>query len=208
MSVIKRGGRAEVDFSGTSRQARSAINATPLDAKSTVGAAFKYLFNPHSPFTSGTWRNIDIVMPEGTIISALPPDGPVFLYYEQSQVMLGAMLRALAQAVGAAAMAATAAAPTSTTRAACTRRTPWVSAAQCGGEAGPVRRDRHGDAESQMYSYQSNGIGDRGRVDRADVPVVMLRQEAAPDTAGAGYHRGGCAVSARFAVAASRPSTT
>ena len=44
--VVKRGGRAEVDFSGTSRQARTCMNCTALDVKTTVGLAFKYLFDP------------------------------------------------------------------------------------------------------------------------------------------------------------------
>jgi N-methylhydantoinase B len=103
--INKRGGRAEVDFSGTSRQARSAINATPLDVKTSVGVAFKYIFDPQGWFTSGTTRPIDIVIPEGTVVSALPPDGAVFAYWEQNQVILSALLRALAQAVGPAAIA-------------------------------------------------------------------------------------------------------
>ena len=105
VTVTKRGGRAEVDFSGTSRQARTCINATPLDAKTTVGIAFKYLFDPEGWFTSGAMRAVDLVIPEGTVVSALPPDGAVFAYWEQSQVMLSAVLRALAQGVGEAAIA-------------------------------------------------------------------------------------------------------
>ena len=192
--VIKRGARMEVDFSGSSRQARTSVNATPLDAKTTVGVALQYLFNPHGAFTSGTLRCVDLVIPDGTIISALPPDGPVFLYYEQSQVMINAMLRALAQAVGPAAMAGDRG---------CTDihnasgvhpdGTPWVSAAQCGGEVGPLGANAHGDADSQMYSYQSNGMAIEVESIEAGVPVVMLRHEVAPDTAGAGYHRGGAA---------------
>ena len=105
VTVTKRGGRAEVDFSGPSRQARTCINATPLDAKTTVGIAFKYLFDPEGWFTSGAMRAVDLVIPEGTVVSALPPDGAVFAYWEQSQVMLSAVLRALAQGVGEAAIA-------------------------------------------------------------------------------------------------------
>jgi len=193
--VVKRGGRAEVDFSGTSRQARSAINATALDAKSTVGAAFKYLFDPRSPFTSGTWRDIDILLPEGTVVSALPPDGPVFLYYEQSQVMLGAMLRALSQAVGEAAIGgdrgttdihnASGVHPDGR---------PWVSAAQMGGEPGPFGATSHGDADTWMLSYQANGIAGAVEAIESDVPAVVLREEPVPDTGGPGYNRGGCAV--------------
>src|SRR6185312_13130996 len=138
VKITKRGGRAEVDFSGTSRQARTCINATALDAKTTVGVAFKYLFDPRTPFSSGAWRHIDIVLPEGTVVSALPPDGAVFLYYEQSQVMIGALLRALGKAVGAAAIAGDRG--TTDIHNACgvhPNGVPWVSAAQLGGELGP-----------------------------------------------------------------------
>ena len=96
VAITKRDDRLEVDFSGTSRQARTCINATALDVKTTVGVAVKYLLDPRGAFTSGLYRNIDIVLPEGTVISALPPDGAVFAYYEQSQVMLSALLRAFA----------------------------------------------------------------------------------------------------------------
>jgi N-methylhydantoinase B len=103
--VVKRGGRLEVDLSGTSRQARSSINATALDTKTTVGIALKYLFDPRGRFNSGLYRDVDIVLPEGTILSALPPEGVVFMYFEQSQALMSALLRALAGAVGEAAIA-------------------------------------------------------------------------------------------------------
>ena len=193
--VVKRGGRAEVDFSGTSRQARTSINATALDAKTTVGVAFKYLFDPRTPFSSGAWRDIDIVLPEGTVISALPPDGAVFLYYEQSQVMLGALLRALAKAVGPKAIAgdrgttdihnASGVHPDGR---------PWVSAAQLGGELGSFGATEDGDADTWMLSYQANGIGGAVEAIEAGVPAVLLREEPVPDTGGPGLSRGGPAI--------------
>ena len=193
--VRKRRGRAEVDFSGTSRQARTCLNCTVLDAKTTVGLAFKYLFDPRGPFTSGTTRSIDLVVPEGTVVSALPPDGAVFAYWEQSQLVISALLRALAQAVGPAAMAGDRGSAdihnANGTRA---DGTPWVSAAQCGGEIGPYGANRHGDADSQMLSYQANGIAVAAEAAESDAPVVILRHEIVPDTAGAGHNRGGAAV--------------
>ena len=65
----------------------------------------KYLFDPDGVFTSALLRDVDIVLPEGTIVSALPPDGAVFLDDEQNQAMMAALLRAFAQALGPAAMA-------------------------------------------------------------------------------------------------------
>jgi N-methylhydantoinase B len=193
--ISKRGSRAEVDFSGTSRQARSAINATALDAKTSVGVAFKSIFDPDGWFTSGTTRPIDIVMPEGTVVSALPPDGAVFAYWEQSQVILSALLRALAQAVGPAAIAGDrGSANIHMANGLLADGRPWISAAQVGGEVGPFGANRYGDADSQMLSYQANGIGVAVEAIESDAPVVVLRHEIVPDTAGAGLYRGGAAM--------------
>ncbi len=195
VKVTKRGKRAEIDFSGTSRQARTCINATSLDVKSTVGVAFKYLFDPRTPFSSGTWRSLDVVLPEGTVISARPPDGAVFLYYEMSQVMLGALLRALAPAVGRGAIAG----DRGTTDIHCAsgarpNGVPWVSAAQLGGELGPFGGTEHGDGETWMLSYQANGVAGAVEAIEADVPAVVLREEPVPDSGGPGTNRGGLAV--------------
>ncbi len=193
--VTKHDRRLEVDFSGTSRQARTCINATALDAKTSVGIAMKYLFDPDGVFTSALLRNVDIVLPEGTIVSALPPDGAVFLYYEQNQAMMAALLRAFAQALGPAALAgdhggteihmAFGAHPDGT---------PWVSVAQCGGEIGPFGANAYGDADSQMLSYLANGIAVAAEAVEAEVPVVVLRHEIVTDSGGPGYHRGGASV--------------
>jgi N-methylhydantoinase B len=193
--IRKRGRRAEVDFSGTSRQARTCINCTALDAKTTVGIAFKYLLDPRGPFTSGTTRAIDIVVPEGTVVSALPPDGAVFAYWEQNQTMISALLRALAHALGPAAMAGDrGSADIHNANGFRPDGTPWLSAAQCGGEIGPYGANRHGDADSQMLSYQANGIAPAAEAVESGAPVVVLRHEIVPDTGGPGEHRGGAAV--------------
>ena len=193
--VTKRRGRAEVDFSGTSRQARTCINCTALDAKTTVGIAFKYLFDPRGPFTSGTTRAIDLVIPDGTVVSALPPDGAVFAYWEQNQTMISAILRALAQALGPLAMAGDrGGADIHNANGVLPDGTPWLSAAQCGGEIGPYGANRHGDADSQMLSYQANGIAPAAEAVESGAPVVVLRHEIVPDTGGPGANRGGAAV--------------
>jgi N-methylhydantoinase B len=195
VKVTKRGGRAEVDFSGTSRQARTCINCTALDAKTTVGLAFKYLFDPRGRFTSGTMRAVDLVVPEGTVVNALPPDGAVFAYWEQSQLMISALLRALAQAVGPGAMAGDrGSADIHNANGVRPDGTPWVAPAMVGGEVGPWGANAHGDADSQMLSYQANGIAVSAESAESAAPVVVLRHEVVPDTAGPGYHRGGASV--------------
>jgi N-methylhydantoinase B len=195
VTIRKSGGRAEVDFSGTSRQARTCMNATPLDAKTTVGVAFKYVFDPEGWFTSGAMRSIDLVLPPGSVVHALPPDGAVFAYWEQSQVIISAVLRALAQAVGEGAIAGDrGGADLHNANGLREDGSVWISAAQVGGEVGPFGANRHGDADSQMLSYQANGIGVAVEAIESDAPVVVLRHEVVPDTAGPGYNRGGASM--------------
>jgi len=193
--IVKRGDRVEVDLSGTSRQARSSINATALDVKTTVGIALKFLFAPHGRFNSGLFRNVDIVLPEGTILSALPPDGAVFMYFEQNQVLLSALLRALEGAVGEAAIAGDRGSPNlHVASGLLPDGTPWVAPMQCGGEVGPFGANRFGDADTQAMSYQANGVAPEIEAVEKSSPVLVLRHEPVPDTAGPGTHRGGCAV--------------
>ena len=84
VKVTKASGRIEVDLSGSSRQARTCINAGPLDVKTVVASALMILFDRNSPFTSGTLRYVDIVIPPGTIMSALPPDGAIYVYWAKT----------------------------------------------------------------------------------------------------------------------------
>jgi N-methylhydantoinase B len=151
--------------------------------------------DPRSAFTSATYRNLDIVIPPGTIVSALPPDGPIFLYFDTEEVLVHAILRALQDALGAEAVAgnygclnihnANGTHPDGT---------PWVTMAQCGGEHGPWGATKVGDGDSYNVYFTCNNLDPATEAIEADVPVVVMRKEYAPDTAGAGANRGGAAV--------------
>jgi len=194
--VTVRGGRAEIDTSGTSRQARTCINGTALDAKSTVGVALKFLLDPHSPFTSGTVRPVDLVIPEGSVISALPPDGAVFTYWEGTQALLTALFKAFAKALGPRAIGGDMGSgnlhngfgvhPDGT---------PWASVGQCGGEQGPFGATDAGDAETfAIGCYQANGMAPAIEAIEHDFPIVVQRRELVPDSGGPGTNRGGASI--------------
>ncbi|GAA2243943.1 hydantoinase B/oxoprolinase family protein [Herbiconiux moechotypicola] len=195
VAIRKRGSRVEVDFSGTHRQARTSVNATAWEVKTAVGVALKYNVDPRGRFNSGLFRSIDLVIPEGSVVSALPPDGAVFLYFEQSQVILATVLMALEKALGERAIAGDRAGTNlHTAFGAHPDGTPWVSAMQCGGEIGPFGANRHGDADTQCMSYLANGVAPSVEAVEKESPVVMLRHEPVADTAGPGFHRGGNAM--------------
>jgi N-methylhydantoinase B len=195
VAIRKRGERIEVDLSGTHRQARSSINATVWEVKLAVGVALKYNLDPGGRFNSGLFRSIDVVIPEGTVVSALPPDGAVFLYFEQSQVLLATILMALEQALGANAIAGDRGGTNlHTAFGAWPDGTPWAAIMQCGGEIGGFGANRFGDADTQNMSYLANGVAPSVESVEKESPVVMLRHEPVPDTAGPGFFRGGNAM--------------
>ncbi len=194
VSIKKVGERAEVDVSGTSREARTSINGTVLDAKTAVIVALKFLFDPRGAFTSGAMRPIDLVIPERTVISALPPDGVVFLYFEAVNVLFSAVFKALAPALGDRAVAGDVGSNNNHNASGFLEDgTPWLSAAQAGGEHGPWGATRSGDGETYMTSYLANGLDPAIEAIEADAPLVMTRREAVIDSSGPGTNRGGAA---------------
>jgi len=192
VKIRKRGGRAEIDLSGTSRQARTSINAGWLDAKTAIGVALKYLIDPKTPFTSAAYRDIDILIPPGSMVNALPPDGAIFLYWESTNPLLTSIFIALRDALGEEAVGGDhGSLAIHNANGVAEDGTPWVTMAQCGGEHGPWGATKDGDADSYMVFYQANNIDPATEAIEADFPVLLMRKEYAPDTGGAGYNRGG-----------------
>jgi N-methylhydantoinase B len=192
--IKKRGSRLEVDLSGTARQARTSINGTFLDTKTTVGVALKFMLDPEGAFTSGAYRNVDIVMPDGAICTALPPEGVVFAYGESTNAMLAGILEAMADALGENAIAGDYGAPNlHTGRGVFPNGQMWIAAGVASGH-GPWGATKHGDADSYSTFMQANSLDTAVEVSEADYPLAMMRREYLIDTAGAGFNRGGAAV--------------
>ncbi|MDV7351981.1 hydantoinase B/oxoprolinase family protein [Rhodococcus oxybenzonivorans] len=192
--VRKRGDDIEVDLSGTSAQARTCINCGVLDAKTAVGVALTILLDPKVPFTSGTWRNIDIAAPAGTIVSSLPPDGGIMMFWEASGAIASAIFDALNPVLGVQGVGGDYGS-TNTHNASGVRPdgTPWTSATQCGGEHGPWGASKAGDGDSYTVLLTLNNLDPATETIEHDSPVVVLRKEHAIDTGGAGTFRGGAA---------------
>jgi len=193
--ITKVDDRMEFDFSGTSRQAATSINCGPLDVKAAVGIALKMAIEQKTPLSSGCFRTIDIVLPPGTFVSATPPSGPIFMYWEASFVVVSAIYRALADALGEDAVGPDFGSMMvhngSGTGA---DGTPWLSVSTCGGEHGPWGATRAGDGDSYTVNHTGNNLDPATEAIEGDIPVVVLRKEYVIDSGGAGRHRGGAAV--------------
>lgn len=195
LKITKVGDKAEFDFSGSSEQARTSINASVLDTKTAVGVAMKFLIDPDTPFNSGSYRDLDIVLPAGTFLSATPPDGAVFIYWESSDPVVLAIFQALQSALGDHAVGGDyGSLSIHNANGVSADGTPWVTTAQCGGEHGPWGATRDGDADSYTAIYSANNLDPATEAIESDVPVVLLRKGYVPDTCGEGTNRGGASV--------------
>ncbi|MBS1885956.1 MAG: hydantoinase B/oxoprolinase family protein, partial [Actinobacteria bacterium] len=191
----KRGARLEADFSGSSRQARTSINGGALDAKTAIGVGLKMLLDPYSEFTSGSFRDIDIVIPPGTVASALPPDGPIFLYWEVASVIMSCLVRALSQALGERALGGdTGSNNLHNAHGVRPDGTPWACSALAGGETGPWGANSAADGDGHTCPYLLNIMCPSSESLEADFPVRIMRKEYAPDSSGPGFNRGGAAI--------------
>ncbi|GHE93971.1 5-oxoprolinase [Amycolatopsis deserti] len=194
VTLRKRGQHIEVDLSGTSPQARTCINCGVLDAKTAVGVALTMLLDPEVPFTSGTWRTIDLATPPGTLVSSLPPDGGIMMFWEASGAVVSAIFDALNPVLGEKGVAGDYGSTNTHNASGVTAGgTPWTSATQCGGEHGPWGATKEGDGDSYTVLFFLNNLDPATETIEHDAPVVMLRKEHAIDTGGAGEFRGGAA---------------
>ncbi|MBC3191734.1 hydantoinase B/oxoprolinase family protein [Pseudonocardia sp. C8] len=194
VTLRKRGHEIEADLSGTSAQARTCINSGVTDAKTALGVALTMLLDPEIPFTSGTWRHVDLVAPPGTVVTAMPPEGAPMMFWETSGALIAAIFRALNPVLGENAVGGDYGS-TNTHNASGVRAdgTPWTSATQCGGEHGPWGATKEGDGDSYTVLFNLNNLDPATETIEHDSPVVVLRKEHATDTGGAGAHRGGAA---------------
>ena len=195
LKLTKCDDRIEIDLSGTSKQARTSINCGFLDTKTSVAVALKMLLDPLSQLNSGSFRNVDFVIPPGTICSAVPPDGVIFMYWEASSAAGLAVYRALAKVLGENAVGGDYGSLMIHNSYGVTEDgVPWSSIAELGGEHGPWAATKVADGDSYTVQQLLNNIDPATEAIEAGGPVVLLRKEYLIDSGGAGTNRGGASV--------------
>jgi len=90
--------RITADFTGTSKQAQGPINCAYTGLITGARCLFKAVTNTEIPANGGCFRPLEVICPEGTVISATSP-APVSLYYESLIAAIDVMWKALAPAM-------------------------------------------------------------------------------------------------------------
>ena len=99
VALTVEGSRLVVDFAGTSPQIRGFKNSSVANSTSAVFMALASFFEPDLPRNEGTFRSVEIRLPEGTLVNARMPApmtmNTVFVAHE----IIHAMWKALGQAL-------------------------------------------------------------------------------------------------------------
>ncbi|MFQ5890931.1 MAG: hydantoinase B/oxoprolinase family protein [Gemmatimonadota bacterium] len=98
VSVTIEGDEATVDFSGSSAQRRSGLNAVYAITLSATAYVFRALMGLDVPANAGCLAPIRLIAPEGTVVNARPPAPVAAGNVETSQRITDVLLGALAKA--------------------------------------------------------------------------------------------------------------
>jgi N-methylhydantoinase B len=192
VAVTVAGDQMTVDLSGSNAPTEHSVNAPYPGTVAGVRLAYKCLINPAVPVTAGTFRNLSVVAPEGTIFNAQEPHATLH-YYPPLGLMIDLVIKALAPAAPEGVVAGQPADPMNITIVG--RHddgSRWVS-----GDATAVGWGAHagGDGCNGLINY---GAGDLKNypieVIESRYPLRVLRYGLRDGTGGAGRHRGGLGV--------------
>jgi 5-oxoprolinase (ATP-hydrolysing) len=95
IDVDQKNGHAKVDFSGTSAQHPGNFNAPTAVAKAAVLYVFRCLVAKSMPLNAGFFRALEIIVPEGSMLSPQYPAAVVSGNVETAQYIVDTLLGAL-----------------------------------------------------------------------------------------------------------------
>jgi len=179
-----------LDFTGSSPQTESGLNAYLNYTKSYAYAAVKCLTDPYGPMNAGALRPIEISAPEGSFLNPRRPAGGgprAIICYRVFEVILGALAPALPDRVAAASSHFSNPTwggfdPQKGSR--------FVAYELILGGTG-ARATRDG-CEAMSSAFNASNIPIEAQ--EAVQPIVIERFELMPDSGGPGRQRGGCGV--------------
>ena len=192
--ITKVGDRVEVDLRGSSPPTRTAVNGAWPDIKTGVALALKSLLDPATPVTSGTLRNVDVVVPPSALFNVGPPL-PCQNYFLVVYTLVHAVYRALNPALGERAIAL-----------GFTLGYPTGYGVRYDGNEGSLTdvggptiigawgATRDGDADSAQQFPSGNLVDPGAEVYEQTGAAMWMSSDYAPDSGGAGLHRGGAGI--------------
>jgi N-methylhydantoinase B len=182
------GDRMIVDLSGSAPEVRGPINATLASSSSAVYFAVVAAADQPMAANAGCYRPIEIIAPDGLIISARHP-APVAHRIAPCHVLLNVLFGALSQAIPdrmpAAAYGVSYVCSFQTTAGDGSRKVlVEIEVGGCGAHP-------NGDGASAHSFGMHNNASIPIEMIESDVPITYMGYGLVPDSGGAGRHRGG-----------------
>jgi len=182
-----------LDFSGSSPQVESPVNAPLAVTASASFYALKAVLDPELPPNAGAWRPIRIVAPKGTVVNALPPAPVGGGNLELSQRIVDTVLGALAQALPGRVPAASQGTMNNLTIGGINPETgePYTFYETIGGGMG-ARPDRNG--LDGVHTHMTNTLNTPVEALELAYPLRVERYELRDGSGGKGRYRGGMGI--------------
>jgi N-methylhydantoinase B len=199
------GDRMVVDLSGSAPEARGPINATLASSSSAVYFAVVAAADQPIAANAGCYRPIEIVAPDGLIISARHP-APVAHRIAPCHVLLNVLFGALSQAIPdrmpAAAYGVSYVCSFQTYARDGTRKVlVEIEVGGCGAHP-------NGDGASAHSFGMHNNASIPIEMIESDAPVTYMGYGLVPDSGGAGRHRGGLGLTRSWRIDADSATLT
>ena len=194
LRITKTGDRLVVDFTGTHEQIRGFKNSSLANTYSAVYAGLASFFEADLPRNEGTFRAVEIIAPEGTLVNARPPAALTMCTVFPAHEIMHMIWWAMAQADPSRALAGWGknSFPISSGRGADGR--VWVMYHWGGNSGGGAATTRDGfNQMGPMVTLGGLTIPNAEIYERL-YPVAVRRHELRCDGGGAGAFRGGTGV--------------
>jgi N-methylhydantoinase B len=186
-----------LDLTGSAPQTGGCLNSGLSQTWSAARLAYKFLINPDVPPTGGTFRNLHLYAPPGSIFAAHEPAACQY-YYPHAGLMIDLFIKLMANVMPDRVTAAQCADPMNVMFDGVFPETgeTWVA-----GEAVALgwgaSRDR--DGENGLANYGGGDLKNYpAEVMEAKYPIRVLEYSLAQDSGGAGRRRGGLAIHREF----------
>lgn len=199
VTVTIKGDKAEIDFSGSQRQPLGNTTSGWGSDATRALIGFKIMIEPASPVNAGSFKQIDVISPPGTVHNGLPPTSTND-HIEPGCRAYNAIYKALSQALPEHGVACDYGTCNVYLWGGLDNRTgregiPWVYyIISAGGWGGTAKTDGVPFALVALGNCYDPVV----ELIEQECPVIVLDKEFTIDSAGAGEHRGGAGTCATY----------
>ena len=195
------GQQIQIDYAGTSPQSQYGINVVLNYSYAYSIFAILSMLAPDLPNNAGCFEPITVTAPAGCILNAVPP-APVAARHSLGQLLPSVIFGALAEALPGRVLAEGYDADWTVQPYGKDERGAWVSShlVWTGGTGARPTKD---GLSAMGFPARSQAVPVEVVEDRT--PLVFLRKELRPDSAGAGRYRGGFGQTVAFRIDSDAP---